>query len=62
MTEVKEFREWRVWREVEQKNTGLLEWMDKSNSIYDRQTSASQNKVYKTGVRLELMYRLEKLW
>ena len=51
-----------MWRGVKQENTGLLEWMDKSNCIYNGQTPARvKGKVYKTAVKLELMYGLEEL-
>ena len=47
---------------MKQENTGLLEWMDKNNCIYDGQMLARvKGKVYKTAVKLELMYGLEEL-
>ena len=47
---------------MKQENTGLLEWMDKNNCIYDGQMPARvKGKVYKTAVKLELMYGLEEL-
>ena len=51
-----------MWREVKQENTGLLEWMDKNNGIYDRQMPARvKGKVHKTVVKLELMYGMEEV-
>ena len=51
-----------MWREVKQENTGLLEWMDKSNCIYNGQTPARvKGKVYKTAVKLQSIFGLEEL-